>query len=57
VDADFEQVGIHSAILRDHLHTAGAPKNGDQAIGRSRGRLITKIHAPVGGLGMLARFG
>jgi transposase len=32
------------------------PKNGDQAIGRSRGGLTTKIHALVDGLGMLARF-
>src|SRR5882762_3962950 len=32
------------------------PKKGDQAIGRSRGGLSTKIHALVDGLGMLARF-
>ena len=30
-------------------------KNGDQALGRSRGRLSTKIHALVDGLGQLAR--
>src|ERR1700689_3462867 len=31
-------------------------KKGEQAIGRSRGGLSTKIHALVDGLGMLARF-
>lgn len=31
-------------------------KNGDQAIGRSRGGLTTKIHALVEGLGQLARW-
>src|SRR5512139_3654915 len=31
-------------------------KNGDQALGRSRGGLSTKIHALVEGLGSLARF-
>jgi transposase len=56
-DADFEEVFIDSTIVRAHQHAAGAPKkNGDQAIGRSRGGLTTKIHALVDGLGMLARF-
>lgn len=32
------------------------PKKGDQALGRSRGGLSTKIHALVEGLGSLARF-
>ena len=32
------------------------PKKGDQALGRSRGGLSTKIHAVVEGLGLLARF-
>jgi hypothetical protein len=31
-------------------------KKGDQAIGRSRGGLSTKIHALVEGLGIMARF-
>ena len=34
----------------------GRQKNGDQALGRSRGGLSTKIHALVEGLGSLARF-
>ena len=34
----------------------GRPKKGEQALGRSRGGLTTKIHACVEGLGQLARF-
>lgn len=56
-DADFEEVFIDSTTLRSHQHAAGAPKkSGDQALGRSRGALSTKIHALVDGLGCLARF-
>nr|WP_236721118.1 IS5 family transposase [Paraburkholderia phytofirmans] len=56
-DADFEEVFIDSTIVRAHQHAAGAPKKrGDQALGRSRGGLSTKIHALVDGLGMLAKF-
>jgi len=56
-DADFEEVFIDSTIVRAHQHAAGAAKkNGDQALGRSRGGLSTKIHALVEGLGSLARF-
>lgn len=55
-DADFEEVFIDSTIVRAHQHAAGAPKKRDQALGRSRGGLSTKIHALVDGLGMLAKF-
>jgi len=56
-DADFEEVFIDSTIVRAHQHAAGAAKkSGDQALGRSRGGLGTKIHALVDGLGCLARF-
>jgi transposase len=56
-DADFEEVFIDSTIVRAHQHAAGAAKkNGNQALGRSRGGLSTKIHARVEGLGSLARF-
>ena len=56
-DADFEEVFIDSTIVRAHQHAAGAAKNkGEQALGRSRGGLTTKIHACVEGLGQLARF-
>lgn len=34
----------------------GRQKNGDQALGRSRGGLTTKIHALVEGLGHVARW-
>jgi len=37
---------MDSTTVRAHQHAAGAPKNGgDQALGRSRGGLSTKIHA------------
>ncbi|MFM0213956.1 IS5 family transposase [Paraburkholderia sediminicola] len=56
-DTDLEEVFIDSTIVRAHQHAAGAAKKkGEQAIGRSRGGLSTKIHALVDGLGMLARF-
>lgn len=41
------------AVVRAHQHSAGAHKKGgaEQAIGRSRGGLTTKIHAVVDALG------
>ena len=43
---------IDSTIVRAHQHSAGAQKDGeDQAIGRSKGGLRTKIHAMVDALG------
>ena len=43
---------IDATIVRAHQHSAGArKKNGEQAIGRSRGGLTTKIHALVDALG------
>ena len=42
---------IDATIVRAHQHSAGARKNGPQAIGRSRGGLTTKIHALVDALG------
>jgi len=45
-EADLEELFIDSTVVRTHQHASGAPKNGgDQAIGRSRGGLTTKIHA------------
>jgi transposase len=56
-DADFEELYLDSTIVRAHQHAAGAAKkNGDQALGRSRGGLTTKIHAAVEGLGQLAKW-
>jgi transposase len=45
-------------IVRAHQHAAGAKKWGseDQALGRSRGGLSTKIHIAVRGLGCPVRF-
>ena len=44
---------IDSTIVRAHQHSAGAQKKPgeDQAIGRSRGGLSTKIHTLVDALG------
>jgi transposase len=51
-DADNEYAMIDSTVVRAHQHSAGAKKaDGDQAIGRSKGGLTTKIHALVDALG------
>jgi transposase len=46
-DADNEYAMIDATIVRAHQHSAGAQKKDgeDQAIGRSKGGLSTKIHA------------
>jgi transposase len=52
LDADNEYAMIDATIVRAHQHSAGAPKSSDdQAIGRSKGGLSTKIHALVDALG------
>ncbi|RZI45200.1 IS5 family transposase [Candidatus Finniella inopinata] len=52
-DADNEYAMIDSSIVRAHQHSAGAKKknSADQAIGRSKGGLSTKIHATCDALG------
>jgi transposase len=61
-DADFESVIVDGTIVRVHQHGTGAKgglkKKGteNQAIGRSRGGLTTKIVALVDALGTLVRF-
>lgn len=57
-DPDFEYLIVDFTIVRAHQHAAGAKKGGlkDQAIGRSRGGLSTKIHMAVRGLGCPVRF-
>jgi transposase len=56
-EADNEYAMIDSTIVRAHQHSAGAPKkDDDQAIGRSKGGLSTKIHALVDALGNPLRF-
>jgi len=56
-DADFESVIVDGTIVRVHQHGTGA-RGGtqNQALGRSRGRLTTKIVALVDALGNLVRF-
>ena len=41
-DYDNEHMMIDATIVRAHQHSAGARKNGEQAIGRSRGGLTTR---------------
>src|SRR3954470_13296802 len=57
LDADFESVIVDGTIVRVHQHGTGA-KGGthNQAIGRSRGGLTTKIVALVAALSNLVRF-
>jgi transposase len=56
-DPDFEYLIVDSTIVRAHQHAAGAKKGAeDQALGRSRGGLSTKIHLAVRGLGCPVRF-
>ena len=52
-DPDNEYAMIDATIVRAHQHSAGARKKRgcDQAIGRSRGGLTTKIHVIVDALG------
>nr|WP_246067921.1 IS5 family transposase [Legionella geestiana] len=51
-DADNEYAMLDSTIVRAHQHSAGAKKKkGDEAIGRSKGGLSTKIHATCDALG------
>ncbi|HIA66577.1 TPA: hypothetical protein EYN98_11060 [Candidatus Poribacteria bacterium] len=50
-DIDLEQLLLDSTIIRVHQHSAGAKKEGPQAIARWRGGLTAKIHAAVEALG------
>jgi hypothetical protein len=46
-EADNEYAMLDSTVVRAHQHSAGAPKKDEnQALGRSKGGLSTKIHAP-----------
>ncbi|MCW3477468.1 IS5 family transposase [Limobrevibacterium gyesilva] len=57
-DADNEYAMIDSTIVRAHQHSAGAHKKAgeNQAIGRFRGGLSTKIHTLVDALGNPVHF-
>ena len=52
-DADDADARIDATIVRAHQPSAGAPQKGggDEAIGRSKGGVSTKIHATVAALG------
>jgi transposase len=50
-EADTEYVMIDSTVVRAHQHSAGGRDPNQQAIGRSRGGLSTKIHALTDALG------
>src|SRR3954467_4241885 len=61
-DPDLEWVILDSTSIRAHPHAAGARKKvdgsggqADQALGRSRGGLTTKIHGAISGLGLPAK--
>ena len=56
-DPDFEYPIIDSTIVHAHQHATEAKKGAeDQALGRSRGGLSTKVHMAVRGLGQPVRF-
>jgi len=57
-EADTEDVMIDTTVVRAHQHSAGAVGRdpNQQAIGRSRGGLSTKIHAVTDALGNPTRF-
>lgn len=56
-DPDFEYLIVDPTIIRAHQHASGAKRGSeDQAPGRSRGGLSTKIHMAVRGLGCPVRF-
>src|SRR5713101_6095874 len=56
-DADNEYAMIDSTIVRAHQHRAGAlKKDENQALGRSKGGLSTKINARVDALGNPVQF-
>lgn len=49
--SDFEYLMIDGSIVRLHQHGAPPKKQQEEAIGKSRGGLSTKIHAAVDALG------
>jgi transposase len=56
-DSDFEYVLVDATLVRAHQHGTGAKgRRQNQAIGKSRGGLTTKIAVIVDALGNLIRF-
>lgn len=50
-DPDLEYLMVDSRIVRVHPHGAGKKQQHEEAMGKSRGGLSTKIHATVDALG------
>ncbi len=55
-DLNLEWVMLDATIIRAHVHTADARKNGHRELGRLRGGFGTKIHAACDELGNLVKF-
>jgi transposase len=54
--ADSEWLFLDGSIVRAHQHSSGAASEEEQAIGRSRGGLTTKIHLSVDSGGLPVHF-
>jgi len=50
-DPDLEYLMVDGSIVRVHQHGAAKKQQNDEAMGKSRGGLSTKIHAAVDALG------
>ena len=55
-DADMENLSVDSACIKVHESANGGGKLADKAVGRTRGRLNTKLHSIVDGLGNPVEF-
>jgi transposase len=55
-DPDMEYIAIDSTIVRAHACSAGYKKNGNEALGRSKGGFTSKIHAITDALGNPLKF-
>ena len=56
VEPDMEWVFLDGSYVRAHQHSAGAPTQDTQAIGKSRGGNTTKIHLAVDAYGLPVEF-
>lgn len=54
--ADTEWLFLDGSIVRAHQHSSGASSAGEQALGKSRGGLTTKIHLSVDSGGLPVHF-
>ncbi|WP_414085876.1 hypothetical protein [Paenibacillus polymyxa] len=56
IEPNFEQMMLYKTIVRVHQHGTAQRRTHKQAIGRSRGEFITKIHAIVDALSNPLKF-